>query len=159
MRNMPESVRSMAMRWGFNLFPAFRGTGAWITYIAADYREVRIDVPFNWRTRNYVGTMFGGSIYAATDGVYMIMLMKNLGREYIIWDKAASLRFLKPARTRLSARFALSQGELDDIRTTLAPGTATERSYRIDLMARDGTVHAAVETSIHIRRREGTPDR
>lgn len=143
---------------GIQPVPCLRGTGAWITYIAADYREVRIELPFNWRTRNYVGTMFGGSIYAATDGVYMIMLMKNLGPEYIIWDKAASLRFLKPARTRLSARFALSQGDLDDIRT-LAPGAATERSYQVDLMARNGTVHAAVETSIHIRRRQGRPDR
>lgn len=87
----------------------------------------------------------------------MIMLMKNLGREYIIWDKAASLRCRKPGRTRLYARFALSQGELDDIRTTLAPGTAIERIYRVDLTDRDGTVHAEVETSIHIRRREAPP--
>ncbi len=154
---MPESLRSKLTRWGFNLFPVFRSTGAWVTYIADDAREVRIELPFTWRTRNYVGTMFGGSMYAATDGVYMIMLMKNLGREYIVWDKAAAVRFRKPARTRLYARFALSQIELDDIRATLAPGTATERIYRVDLTDRDGTVHAEVETSIHIRRREAEP--
>jgi hypothetical protein len=153
---MPESLRSRLLRWRFNLFPAYRSTGAWITYIAADYREIRIELPLTWRTRNYVGTMFGGSIYAATDGVYMIMLMKNLGLEYTVWDKAASLRFRKPGRSRLYARFALSQGELDDIRT-LAPGSAMERIFRVNLTDREGTVHAEVETSIHIRRRDAAP--
>jgi hypothetical protein len=55
------------MRWGFNFFPAFRGTGARITYIAGDYREMRVELPLNWRTRNYVGTIFGGSLYGAVD--------------------------------------------------------------------------------------------
>jgi hypothetical protein len=84
------------------------------------------------------------------------MLMKNLGREYTVWDKAASLRFRKPGRSRLYARFALSQGELDDIRT-LAPGSTMERIFRVNLTDRDGTVHAEVETSIHIRRHDAAP--
>src|SRR6266516_7084934 len=60
--SMPESWRSKLERWGFNFFPTYRSTGAWITYIAADHREIRIKVPFGWRTKNYVGTLFGGSI-------------------------------------------------------------------------------------------------
>jgi hypothetical protein len=55
------------MRWGFNLFPAFRGTGARVTYIAEDFREMRVKLPLNWRTRNYVGTIFSGSLYGAVD--------------------------------------------------------------------------------------------
>jgi acyl-coenzyme A thioesterase PaaI-like protein len=98
------------MRWGFNFFPAFRGTGARVTYIADDNREVRVELPLNWRTRNYVGTIFGGSLYGAVDPHYMIMLIKILGPEYIVWDKAATIRFKKPGRGTLYAR-----GREDDL--------------------------------------------
>ena len=62
---MAESWRTRLERWGFNFFPTYRSTGAWITYIADDYHEIRIKIPLGWRTKNYVGTMFGGSMYAS----------------------------------------------------------------------------------------------
>ena len=150
---MAESLRSRLARWGFNLLPAYWGTGARITYIAADYREVRVELPFGWRTRNYVGTIFGGSMYGAGDGIFMVMLIKNLGPDYIVWDKAAAIRFKKPARTRLHARFVLSETELDDIRAQLASGGSLERVHRAELTDRGGMVHAEVEWTVHIRRR------
>lgn len=151
---MPESLRTKAERWGFNLFPAYWGTGARVTYIAADYREIRVELPLIWRTRNYVGTIFGGSIYAAVDPVYMIMLIKNLGRDYVVWDKSATVRFRKPARAKLHARFVLSAEELDEIRSKLALGDRIDRLYRVDLVDDAGTVHAEVDKTIHVRRRD-----
>lgn len=97
---MVESLRTKISRWGFNFFPAYRGTGARITYIASDWREVRIKLPLNWRTRNYVGTIYGGSMYGAADPIYMLMLIKVLGSDYVVWDKAASIRFKKPGPMR-----------------------------------------------------------
>ena len=64
---MPESWSSRLLRWKFNLFPAYRGTGARIAYIADDFHEVRLRLPLSWRTRNAVGTIFGGSMYGAVD--------------------------------------------------------------------------------------------
>lgn len=151
---MPESLRTMLARWGFNVFPAYWGTGARVTYIADDYREIRVELPLSWRTRNYVGTIFGGSIYAAVDPVYMIMLIKNLGRDYIVWDKRATMRFRKPARTKLHARFLLPPEELDDIRAKLTIDDRIDRLYRVDLVDGAGTVHAEVEKTIHVRRRD-----
>lgn len=151
---MPESFRTRLERWGFNLFPAYWGTGARVAYIASDYREVRVELPLTWRTRNYVGTIFGGSIYAAVDPVYMLMLMKNLGREYVVWDKAASVHFRKPGRSTLHAHFVLSPQELDEIRDQVQLGDRIDRLYRVELRDEAGTVHAEVEKTIHIRRRE-----
>src|SRR5258705_1336602 len=155
---MPESWRTRLERWGFNVFPTYRSTGAWITYIADDHREIRITLPFGWRTKNYVGTMFGGSMYAACDGVYMVMLIKALGREYVVWDKSATLRFRKPARTTLYGCFVLSAEALDEIRQATAGGEPVERPHRVQLTARDGTVHAEIEWLIHIRRRDTTKE-
>jgi acyl-coenzyme A thioesterase PaaI-like protein len=153
---VPESFRSRVTRWGFNLFPAYRGTGARIAYISDDWREVRIRLPLSWRTRNYVGTIFGGSLYASVDPIYMIMLIKNLGPAYTVWDRAASIQFKKPGRATLSARFVLEESELADIRRLLENAPSIDRVYVIDLADAAGTVHATVEKTIYIRKNMGS---
>jgi hypothetical protein len=150
---MPESAASRRMRWGFNLFPAFRGTGARVTYIAGDYREVRVKLPLNWRTRNYVGTIFGGSFYGAVDPHYMIMLIKILGPGYVVWDKAATIRFKKPGRGTLYARFLISDEEIAEIRRLLETEPSIDRVYAVELKDADGVVHAVVDKTIYIRRK------
>lgn len=147
---MPESLRTRLARWGFNWWPCYRGTGARVAFIAADWREVRIRLPLSWRTRNVVGTIFGGSLYASVDPFYMIMLMKNLGPDYVVWDKAATMRFRRPGRGTLTATCRLDEGELAEIRDLLANLPKVDRTYTVDLVDREGTVHAVVEKVVHI---------
>jgi hypothetical protein len=149
---MPESLRTRLTRIAYTwLFPAYRGTGGKITYVADDWREVRVEVPLGRRTRNYVGTIFGGSLYGAVDPIYMVMLIKALGPGYVVWDKSAAIRFRKPGRSTLHARFTLDDAELDGIRAALEEAPATERSYAIQLVDAEGVVHAEVDKLIHIR--------
>jgi acyl-coenzyme A thioesterase PaaI-like protein len=150
---MPESARTRFLRWKVNLFPAYRGTGARVTYIAADFREVRIRLPLSWRTRNLVGTIFGGSLYGAADPIFMIMLMRLLGSDYIVWDKVATIRFRKPGRTTLHATFIIDDSELDAIRAATAGGESVDRTYLVELVDDKGVVHAAVEKVIYVKRR------
>ncbi len=142
------------MRWGFNLFPAYWGTGARITYIAADWREIRVKLPLTWRTRNYVGTIFGGSMYGAVDPIYMIMLIKCLGDGYVVWDKAATVRFRRPGRTTLSAQFLITEEEVAQIKAELAERKSLNRVYRVELVDNAGKVHAEIEKTIYIARKE-----
>jgi acyl-coenzyme A thioesterase PaaI-like protein len=139
------------LRWKFNFFPAYRATGGRIAYIAEDLREVRVRLPLTWRTRNYVGSIFGGSMYGAVDPIYMIMLIQLLGRDYIVWDKAATIRFRKPGRTTLFATFRIDDAELDAIRAAAAGGTPIDRVYTVHLVDADGAVHAEIEKVIYIR--------
>lgn len=140
------------MRWGFNFFPAFRGTGARVTYIAGDFREARVELPLSWRTRNYVGTIFGGSLYGSVDPMYMILLIKILGAGYTVWDKAATIRFVKPGRSRLYARFLIEEEEIRTIVRLTETAPSVDRIYRADLKDAAGVVHASVEKTIYIRR-------
>jgi acyl-coenzyme A thioesterase PaaI-like protein len=152
---MDESFRSRMMRWAFNFFPAFRGSGGRVTYIAADWSEVRIKLPLNWRTRNYVGTIYGGSMYGAVDPFYMVMLIKRLGPEYIVWDRAATVKFKKPGRSTLTARFIVADEELRAIKQALQPGVrSVDRVYQVDLADEDGVVCATVEKVVYIRRKD-----
>ena len=154
---MPESLRTRLARHLFNLFPAYLATGGRLTYVSEDWCEVRIRIPLNWRTRNYVGTIFGGSMYSAADPVYMLMLIKALGPDYIVWDKSASIRFRRPGRTTLHARFTLAPGELDTIRDLLTRERSVDRVYTVELTDAGGVVHAVVEKTLHIRRKEPWP--
>ncbi len=150
---MPESLRTRLLRTGFNLFPAYRGTGARITYIADDLREIRVRVPLSLRTRNYVGTIFGGSMFGAVDPIYMVMLIRVLGPGYVVWDKASSIHFRRPGRSTLFARCVLDDEVLDSIRAELREAPKTDRTFRVELVDAHGVVHAEVEKTIHIRRR------
>ena len=151
---MRESWKSRWLRWKFNFFPALRGTGARVTYLSDDWREVRVRLPLNWRTRNYVGTIYGGSLYGAVDPFYMVMLIRNLGPDYVVWDKAATIRFRKPGCGTLYARFTLDEAELDAIRRELDSQRSIDRVYRVDLTDAEGTVHASVEKVIYIARKQ-----
>lgn len=155
---MAESFKTKLFRLRFNLFPAYRGTGARITYIDASLREVRIRLPLNRRTRNYVGTIYGGSMYSAVDPIFMIMLIFNLGKDYVVWDKAASIRFLKPGRQTLSARFILSEEELSGIRSELNLAPSVDREYAVELVDAEGVVCARVTKTIYIRKKKPDTD-
>ncbi len=149
---MPESLATRVLRRFYNLWPCYFGTGVRISYLADDFRELHIEVPLNWRTRNYVGTIFGGSIYGSVDPVYMLMLIKNLGASYEIWDKAATISFKKPGRSTLHAKFVLSEDEIRLI-GELSMNGPVDRSYFIDLTDDEGAVCATVEKIIHIRKK------
>jgi len=156
---MPESWQTRFARWAFNWFPAYRGTGARVTYIAADWREVRIRLPLNWRTRNYVGTIFGGSLYGAVDPIYMIMLIKLLGPDYIVWDKAATIRFLRPGRETLHATFRVTAEELAALRTEVDQAGKAEREFTAELLNAAGELHVSCQKLLSVRRRQVTHPR
>lgn len=151
---MAESWATWRFRWFMNLHPTYRGTGAWITYIADDWREVHLQLPLSFQTRNYVGTIFGGSLYSSVDPIYMIMLMRCLGNEFVVWDKAATIRFKKPGRSTLYARFWLDHAELERIRHETVQASSIDCVYQVDLMDAEGVVHASVDKTIYIRRKD-----
>jgi acyl-coenzyme A thioesterase PaaI-like protein len=154
---MAESWKARFSRWGLNWFPAYRGTGARVDFIAPDWREVRLRLPLNRRTRNYVGTIFGGSMYGAIDPIYMIMLIKILGPEFVVWDKAATIRFRRPGRSTLFAAFSLSDADLHGIRAEVARAGKSEPRFVVELKDEAGEVCAICEKVLSIRKRAAEP--
>lgn len=145
-RNKPNQFRHFLNRW-----PCFAGTGSKVTYIAPDWSEMRIKIPLSWRTRNYVGSIFGGSLYAAVDPHFMFMLMHRLGPEYLVWDKAAAIRFKRPGRTTLYAVCRMPDEEVAEVKRILESETKVDRVYHVDLVDKYGTVYATVEKVVNAR--------
>lgn len=141
-------------RLGFNLFPAFRATGAWITDIADDWTSLRLRLPLTWRTKNVVGTTFGGSMFAAVDPMFMTLLRNQLGDDFTVWDRAGEIEFRKPGRDTLYAECRVPKATADEIATSLDPGDSLDRDFHVDLVDADGVVHASVTKTVYVRRDE-----
>jgi len=139
-------------RW-INLWPPFLGAGIRIQHIAPDMRAVDVEMKLRFWNANYVGTHFGGSLFAMTDPFYMLMLMAHLGRDYIVWDKAATIRYRKPGKGTVRAEFRLSDSQIDDIREKLKTLPKYEPVFSVEVKDQAGVVIAAVEKVIHVRKK------
>lgn len=147
-----ESLKTTLLRWGFNLFPAYLGTGASVTFLSDDFQEVHVKIPYNWRTRDHLGRIFGGSLYGAVDPVYSMILKQNLGEDYTVVDEEANVRFLKPARTDLFGRFVINDEELERIRNELEHHDSVTRVYSVDLTDETETDYARVDKTFTIKK-------
>jgi len=151
---MTESLKSRLTRTLFNFVPMFWSTGAKVTYLADDFREIHLSLPLSWRTRNYVGTIFGGSMFSATDVLYFLLVYKNLGEDYIVWDKASCIRFKKPGTETLYTKAVISDEEIEIIKTDLLNTDKIDRVYYLDLIDEAGNIYANVKKTIHIQNKQ-----
>ena len=145
-----ESFKTKLLRIGLNFFPAYRRSGGKAIYVSDDWKEVQIKLPLNWRTRNYVGSVFGGSMYSAVDPIYMLQLIKLLGKNYIVWDKAATIKFLKPIRNTVYARFLIKDEILNEIRKKVTKETSYDIVLNVEYTDKTGSVYAIIEKTLFI---------
>nr|WP_321229466.1 DUF4442 domain-containing protein [uncultured Psychroserpens sp.] len=107
-------------KYGFNLSPMYRRTTAKLIEVSDDLHFVKIRLKLNWKNRNYAGSIFGGSMLAATDPIYMIQLIQILGDDYVVWDKAVEARYKKPVKSRIFGEFIFSEEEIKNIKNEVA---------------------------------------
>ncbi|MBC7690710.1 MAG: YiiD C-terminal domain-containing protein [Methylotenera sp.] len=132
------------------LWPPFLGAGIHVVRLSRDFRSLEVRMKLRFWNRNYVGTHFGGSLYSMTDPFYMILLMENLGRDVVVWDKSAQIRYRAPGRGRVHAHFELTQERIDEIRAGLAEHGKVEPVFQIRILDADETLIAEVDRTIHI---------
>nr|WP_281497166.1 DUF4442 domain-containing protein [Ornithinimicrobium sp. F0845] len=136
-----------------NLWPPFAAAGIRIEEMSADYRYVRVALRKGVFNRNYVGTQFGGSLFAMVDPFWMLMVMHNIGREYVVWDKAGEIEFVAPGRTTVRAEFRLTEEHLTELREAAADGSKVLRWFDTDVVAEDGALIARVRKQLYVRRK------
>lgn len=137
-----------------NLWPPYLGAGIRIVRMAPDFSVIEVEMKLRFWNRNYVGTQFGGSLYSMTDPFYMLMLIERLGPDYIVWDKTATIRFRRPGRRRVSARFHLTAEKLEEIRRAADELGKTEAQFEVQILDDEGQLIAEVEKSLSIRRKD-----
>lgn len=136
-----------------NVWPPFLFSGIVVDELSADFRRARVSLHLRPLSRNYVGTLFGGSLFAMTDPFWMVMVLRNLGDDYVVWDKAGEIEFVSPGRATVGASFEVTDALLDELRTAAADGAKVLRWFETDVTTADGTVVARVRKQLYVRRK------
>ena len=144
------------MRTFLNFWPPFLGAGIRVKRLQPDWKEIDVEMKLHRWNTNYVGTHYGGSLYSMTDPFLMLMLIENLGKDYIVWDKSASIRFRKPGRGTVSANFRLSEAQIQEVRDALTTEEKIERTFLVEVKDESGTTIAEVQKLLHVRRKDTT---
>ena len=143
--------KARLMRILMCFYPPYIGAGVRVRHISDDFRDVQVSMGLGWYNRNYVGTQFGGSLYSMVDPFYMLMLMENLGRHYIVWDKAADIDFISPGKGPVYAEFHLDDALLDEIRQQTATGKKCLPRLQVDIRDAAGELVARVDKTLYVR--------
>ncbi len=150
-------MRAAAFKWRINLYPPFLGAGIRVERITDDYLEVDVSLGLRWFNRNYVGTQFGGSLYAMTDPFLMLMLMNVLGRDYIVWDQAAKIDFVSPGKGKVWVRFRLTMEEIGRLKAEAESGAPLRPVYAVEVRDEQDTLVARVEKTLYVRKKKPKP--
>jgi acyl-coenzyme A thioesterase PaaI-like protein len=150
-------VKASTLRRLFNLWPPFLAAGIRVTRLSDDWRHARVELRMRPWNRNYVGTHFGGSLFAMTDPFWMILVKERMGRDYIVWDRAAGIEFVKPGRGTVTATFELRDEDLDAIRKGTRDGDKYLHWFRTDVVDAAGEVVARVRKQVYVRRKRNRP--
>jgi acyl-coenzyme A thioesterase PaaI-like protein len=150
-------MRSRRLLGLLHFYPPFLGAGIRIRRMTEDLREIDVEMKLRWWNANYVGTHYGGSLYSMADPFYMLMLIDTLGRDYIVWDKSASIRFRKPGRGTVRAEFRLTPQRLDELRAQVDAQGKIEPTFTVQILDEQNEVVAEVEKLLHIRRKDAKP--
>ncbi|MEN4904739.1 DUF4442 domain-containing protein [Luteimonas sp. TWI1416] len=137
----------------FNLWPPFLFTGIRVTALTPGLSHARVELRRHWYNRNYVGTHFGGSLFAMTDPFWMLMTLHALGDDYVVWDKAAEIEFIRPGRGTVHATFDLDAATVEAIRVATAHGDKHLRWFTTDVVDAAGEPVARVRKQIYVRRK------
>ncbi len=150
-----QNLSPRTFRHAMRFFPPIRNTGVRVTHISSDWRHWKVRLPLNWRTRNYVGTHYGGTLYSAADPHLMLAWMHILGPDFVVWDKAAAIRFRKPGRGTLRMEFEIPAEQVAEVRRRLVSEPKLDLEYELSWVDAAGDVVATVSKTVHIRPASG----
>lgn len=146
-------MKARILKIAMNLWPPFLGAGIHVDHIGEDYRSARVTLKYRLINRNIVGVHFGGSLFAMTDPFFMLLFSQNLGKEYIIWDRAAKIDFLKPGKSNVYASFNITQTQIDELRLETSSGEKILKDYSVDITDSGGEVIARVTKTLYVRKK------
>ena len=147
--------QSMLFKYGFNLSPMYKRSTAKIINVSDDLLNITIKLPISWKNKNYVNSIFGGSMFAAVDPIPMVQLMNLIGDDFVVWDKSAEIKFKKPAKEDLYADFVFSKNELEEIKIKVATHQEWEVLKTTHLTNKEKTqVFCEVQKTIYVADKE-----
>ncbi|WP_225875114.1 DUF4442 domain-containing protein [Flavobacterium bernardetii] len=134
----------------FNMSPMYKRSCGKIIFASEDLHVVKIKIPLSYKNKNYVGSIFGGSLFAATDPIYMIQLMQILGKDFVVWDKKTNIKFKRPAYEHAFATFEFTTSEINEIRQKVEAENEVDYTKILHITDKNGTIFAELDKTLYI---------
>jgi len=149
MKITPRRLAIGMSLWAPNFFSGIR-----VRRFSEDWTHATVELHVNRFTRNYVGTAFGGSMSAMTDPYYFMLVMHQLGRDYVVWDTRGEIELIKPGRGVLTAEFHVSPERVTEIRERAHGGAKVLEWFETVITDRGGDTVAKVRREVYIREKK-----
>ena len=128
----------------------YRRTTGRVVKVERDFSSVEVKIPLSYKNKNYVGTIFGGSLFAATDPIYMVQLIQILGKDYVVWDKSSMVKFKRPANSDAFAVFAFTEDEISKLKADISEKKEVDLIKPVLLKSDEGKLFCEIEKVIYV---------
>lgn len=147
-------VSERTLKWAMCLYPPLLFQRIWVKKFYPGFRGVDVKISNSFLNRNYNGSIFGGTIYAATDPFYAILfdqLMQRRGFKVRVWLKSASIQYLKPGLTNLYFTLRITGEMIEDAERSLNETGKFVKSFPMELFNKNGDLCATVMNEVYLR--------
>lgn len=144
----------LLFKFFFNISPMYRRSTGKVVRVSKGFWEVDVKIPISYKNRNYAGTIFGGSLFSATDPIYMVQLIQIIGTDYIVWDKSSIVNFKRPANTDVFVEFRFSPAEVEQLKADVADQKELDITKMVVIKNASGKVICEIEKTIYVAEKE-----
>jgi len=142
------------LKWAMRLYPPLFFQRIWVQRFYKNFRGVDVKINHSLITKNYNSSIFGGTIFSATDPFYAILfdqVFKRKGYTNLVWLKSAEIKYIKPAKKNLFFTIKISEEDINYAEQHLQQEGKYVSSFDIDLYDADGILYVKVKNEIYIR--------
>ncbi|RLD52109.1 MAG: tetrameric acyl-CoA thioesterase [Bacteroidetes bacterium] len=136
-----------------SLYPPYLGAGIKLKNVNKDFTRFEVQMKMHWYNRNIFGTHFGGSLYAMSDPFFVFIIMNFLGKEYIVWDKSANIKFVKPGKGTVNVVFEISKDKLEELKNDVDEKGKNTYFFKTEITNSDNEVVARIEKEIYVKKK------
>ncbi|ACU04362.1 MULTISPECIES: DUF4442 domain-containing protein [Pedobacter] len=147
-------VSEKTLKWALCLYPPLLFQRIWVRRFHKGFRGVDVKIAKSLLNKNYNGSIFGGTIYAATDPFYALLfdqLLQRAGFKVRVWLKSAGIQYLKPGRASLYFTINITDDMLNEAITALNTTGKFVKAYPMEITNADGEICATVMNEVYVR--------
>lgn len=147
-------VSAKTLKWALRFYPPLFFQRIWVVNFGVDFKSVKVKINKSFLNTNYNKSIFGGTIFSATDPFYALLfdqLLRIRGFKTRVWLKSASIQYLKPGRTDLHFKIIITDEDVAEAEVALVEVGKFIKTYQIEIYNKEGLLCATAQNEVYVR--------
>lgn len=136
------------------LYPPLLLQRVWVKRFDKDFRGVQVSIIKSFLNKNYNGSIFGGTIFAAADPFYPVLfdrILQSPERKLKIWSKSSVINYLKPATGNLKFNITITEQQIQEVLGVLNTNGKYEGTFPVEIFSNNNEICASLNNEVYIR--------